>query len=179
MILDLDKVRLDGSALSGYSKVNSGNAIELNADEFVLTCEAGVTDQPALGKDTDEDGFAEEVEVDSTGVNNRKIIIRGYLDFSKTADQTIYGYLQQLRRSTTLKALKDDYLTKYDDNPVNSTYNDLSSQDANFTANSFIYFRINTITFTRSASSQGSEPDGTKHYGNLVEYNIEGVYTQN
>jgi len=178
MFLDTGKLTVDGSAISGYSKVNDGEAIQIYADSATMVLAMGQSNQPSVGKDTNNDGYMEENETQTTGVANRAFTITGLLDMSKSAHRTQFKHFLLMRRSVAVFAFKHDYFTVYDEDPVNSSYNNLSSQDSNFTANSFVYVKIGSITFTSNANTR-TKAGSTEHVGHILEYTIEAVYTQN
>jgi len=179
MILDTGKATVNAAAeIVGYTKINSGNAIIIPGSELVLNAPKENTDQPSLAKDASGDGLLDENEVQTTSVVNRKYSIHGIIDFSTSAGQTLFANLLKMRRSVAVMAFRDDYFTVYDDNPVNPSYNNLSSQDSNFGVNKFVYGKITDFTFTRTMDTERGQ-SGEKHYGYITEFDLEVTYTQN
>jgi len=178
LLMDTGKLRAsDSSELSGYTKVNSGNPLELLIDELVINTPKNTSDQPSLAKDADEDGYMEENEVQTNAIGNRRFVLNGYIDFSTSDGRTLFGNLLQMRRSMTVKALRDDFFTIYDDNPVPSTTNNLASQDSRFGANTFVYVKITNFTANRIYDSRRMQ-DGSTWEGYVVPFSMELIYTQ-
>jgi len=162
-LLDTGKSRITGSDISGYSKVNNGNEIELKIISESMNIAKGIGQDPSLSK-TDANGFFEEAEVARNSVENRSFTISGVLDFNISSHKTAFANLIKAVRSPAVFALSSDF-TMNDDNPVNSSYNDLD--DGNFDTNLFVYVVVRSFNASRSSDNE-----------NIVDYTLELVYTQ-
>ncbi len=161
---DTGKAKIsDGDEITSYSKVNNGNEIRLNVTDESMSITKAVEQQPSLSE-KDATQFFKEAEVNRNTVENREFSISGELNFNKSADRTIFANLISAVRSPAVFAFSSDF-TRYDENPVNSSYNDLDN--GNFDENLFVYVIVKG--FTPSKESTNS---------NIVSYTLDMVYTQ-
>lgn len=160
-MIDIGKSELsDVSTISGYTLVNSGSEMTIDADNVSMQIGKSVTADIDIGR-FDSTGYYKEGSVQHNSAANRSIVISGVLDISKSANQTIYQQLCLVARSPSIFAVRCE-LTNYADDP-NSTYND-ANLSTNIVAGKYMFFTFGNFAPTTSASDQ-----------NLILYQIDGV----
>jgi len=89
-------------------KANSGNDIELKSVEITMEQKKLMNADPAVGKTVDNDDakMYTWVDIDLTGIDRRKWMVRGVLNSSLLADLQTFSQLCSLARTKGYKKLK-------------------------------------------------------------------------
>jgi len=111
-----------GSAITGYTGVNSGTEFSIDADSVSMVIGKTANADVNLGR-FDFSLFYEEGDLQTNSVANRTYSISGVLDIGdparKATNKLIYKYLIQAVRSPAIFKMKCE-LSMYDDEPNGS-----------------------------------------------------------
>jgi len=159
-VIDTGLSAVGGSAISGYTKLNSGSEffIDCNSAQLVIakTVQADVN---LARKETT--GLYKEGVVQHNSVANRAFTLNGTLDIKVSANQTKYANIIKMVRSPAIFAMRNE-LTNYDDEP-HGTAND-GALGTNVAAGTYVFVVFNNLTINTTADDQ-----------NIVDFVLEAV----
>jgi hypothetical protein len=162
-LIDTGKANLsDSTAISGYTKINSGNEFLVIAYNVKMVVGKTVNPIISIGM-KDSVGLYKEGGAQHNSAANRSFVVSGVLDKKKADGKTLFADLCRVARSPAIFGMSCE-LSQYADNP-NGTYT-ASSLSTNIVAGKYYFVVFNEFNCETDAGDQ-----------NIVNFVLSGVLT--